>query len=182
MDSRPGEASLHLFCLRKSLRNLCERICQIISYSTIWKVIRLYPIKNYPVLSSNYKGKRWAYAHFIREAATHLILLHYPIKNYRCCTGGPLLIMGNNYPCMFPICCAWVWQEIWHTGNCLIYGVKLDLYAERLIYREKECLYAERNGHFTSSNNLKKIVSLTSICIFSSYFLFVDASLIKMRK
>ena len=21
-------------------------------------------------------------------------------------------------------------------------------YAERLIYREKECLYAERNGHF----------------------------------
>ena len=25
---------------------------------------------------------------------------------------------------------------------------KLDLYAERLIYREKECLYAERNGHF----------------------------------
>ena len=30
----------------------------------------------------------------------------YPIKNYRCCTGGPLSIMGNNYPCMFPICCA----------------------------------------------------------------------------
>ena len=30
----------------------------------------------------------------------------YPIKNYRCCTGGPLSIMMNNYPCMFPICCA----------------------------------------------------------------------------
>ena len=44
------------------------------------------------------------------------------------------------------------------------------------------CLYAERNGHFPYWNNLKRIVSLTSICIFSSYFLFVDASLIKMRK
>ena len=30
----------------------------------------------------------------------------YPIKNYRCCTGGPLLIMGDNYPCMLTICCA----------------------------------------------------------------------------
>ena len=24
-----------------------------------------------------------------------------------------------------------------------------NLYAERLIYRKKECLYAERNGHFS---------------------------------
>ena len=39
--------------------------------------------------------------------------------------------------------------EIWHTCNCLIYRVKLDLYAERLIYREKECLHAERNAHFS---------------------------------
>ena len=46
----------------------------------------------------------------------------------------------------------------------------------------EECLYAERNGYLPYRNNLKKIVSLTSICIFSSYFLFVDASLIKMRK
>ena len=38
-------------------------------------------------------------------------------------------------------------RRFWHT-NCLIYRVKLDLYAERLIYKEKECLYAERNGHF----------------------------------
>ena len=60
--------------------------------------------------------------------------------------------------------------------------MKLDLYAERLIYREKECIYAERNGHFSYWNNLKKIVSLTSICIFSTYFLFVDDLLIKMRK
>ena len=30
----------------------------------------------------------------------------YPIKNYRCCTGGPLWIMRDSYPCMFPICCA----------------------------------------------------------------------------
>ena len=56
--------------------------------------------------------------------------------------------------------------------------MKLDLYAERLIYREKECLYAERNGYFLYRNTLKKIVSLFAICIFSSYFLFVDASLI----
>ena len=54
--------------------------------------------------------------------------------------------------------------------------------CERLIYREKECLYAERNSHFPYWNNLKKIASLISICIFSPYFLFVDASLIKMRK
>ena len=27
-----------------------------------------------------------------------------PIKRYRCCTGGPLSIMGDNYPCIFPIC------------------------------------------------------------------------------
>ena len=29
------------------------------------------------------------------------------------------------------------------------FRVKLDLYAERLIYREKECLNAERNVHFS---------------------------------
>ena len=61
----------------------------------------------------------------------------------------------------------------------LIYRVKIDLCAERLIYREKECLYTEHNGHFPYWNNLKKTVSRTSICIF---LLFVDDSLIKMRK
>ena len=102
---------------------------------------------------------------------------YYPITNYRCCTGGPLSIMGDNSPCIFPICSAYIWQEIWHTCNCLIYRVKLDLYAERLIYREKESLYAERNGYYSYCNIVKKIVFRTSICIFSSYFLFVDASL-----
>ena len=59
---------------------------------------------------------------------------------------------------------------------------ELDLHAERLIYREKECLYAERNGYFPCWNNPKKIVLLSSICIFSSYFYFAGASLIKMLK
>ena len=109
---------------------------------------------------------------------------YHPIKNYRCCTGGPLSIMGNNYPCMFPICCAQVWQKIWHTCNCLIYRVKIDLCqcAERLIYREKECLYAERNGYFPYLNDIKKIVLIASICIFYLYLLIVCASLIKMCK
>ena len=60
--------------------------------------------------------------------------------------GGPLSIMGENYPCMFPVCSA---TEIWHICNCLIYREKLDLYAKRLIYREKERLYAERNDYFS---------------------------------
>ena len=41
----------------------------------------------------------------------------------------------------------------------------------------KESLYAERNGYYFYCNNAEKIVLRASICIFSSYFLFVDASL-----
>ena len=58
-----------------------------------------------------------------------------------------------------------------------MYRVKLDLYAERLIYREKESLYAEHNGCFPNCTNVKKIVLRASICLFFSYLLFVDASL-----
>ena len=57
------------------------------------------------------------------------------------------------------------------------YREKLDLHAERLIYREKESLYAERNGYYPYCNNAKKIVLPAYIYIFSSYILFVDASL-----
>ena len=60
--------------------------------------------------------------------------------------------------------------------------MKLDLYAERLIYRKKECLYAERNGYFPYWSDLKKIVLIASICIFYSYLLIVCALLIKMFK
>ena len=56
------------------------------------------------------------------------------------------------------------------------------LYAERLIYMEKECLFAERNGYFFYWHKVKKIVLSASIYIFSSYLLFVGASLIKMHK
>ena len=55
--------------------------------------------------------------------------------------------------------------------------VKLDLYAERLIYREKKILYAELNGYYSNCNNVKKVVLRAFMCIFSSYSLFVDASL-----
>ena len=55
--------------------------------------------------------------------------------------------------------------------------MNLDLHTERLIYREKESLYAERNGYCSCCNNVKKIVLRAFICIFSSYLLFVDASL-----
>ena len=33
----------------------------------------------------------------------NVLILHYPIKNYRCCTGGPLLIIGDNYPYMLRV-------------------------------------------------------------------------------
>ena len=45
------------------------------------------------------------------------------------------------------------------------------------ICKEKEALYAERNGYYPYGNNDKKIVLRASTCIFSSDFLFVDASL-----
>ena len=73
-------------------------------------------------------------------------------------------------------------KEIWHTCNCLIYIEKLKLYAERLNYRMKESLYAERKGYYPFKKNIKKIVLRASICILSSYFLFVDALLIDMYK
>ena len=49
------------------------------------------------------------------------------------------------------------------------------------IYRGKECLYAERNIYF-SIEMIKKIVLIASMCIFSSYFFYLGASLIKMLK
>ena len=60
--------------------------------------------------------------------------------------------------------------------------LQLDLYAERLIYREKESLYAEHKGYYFYWNNLKKTVLCISICIFTSYFLFLDTSFINMHK
>ena len=35
------------------------------------------------------------------------------------------------------------------TPAIVMYREKLGVNAERLIYREKECLYTERNGHFS---------------------------------
>ena len=46
-----------------------------------------------------------------------------------------------------------------------------DLHGERILK------YAERNDYYFYYNNVKKIVLGASICIFSSYLLFVDASL-----
>ena len=118
---------------------------------------------------------------FLNTSVIPPSLKSYPIKNYRCCTGGPLSIMGDNSPCIFPIChekiqipCIFpirypqIWHEIWHTCISLIYREKLHMHAERLIYREKESLYAERNGYYWYCNKVKKIVLRASICIFSS--------------
>ena len=77
--------------------------------------------------------------------------------------------MGNNYACMFPICSASIWQEIWHICTCLIYREKLDLYAERLNYSMKESLYAERKGYYSFLNNNMKIV----LRAFYMAFLFI---------
>ena len=41
-----------------------------------------------------------------KEDQNRISFLDIPNKNYRCCKGGPLLIMGDNFPCMFPICSA----------------------------------------------------------------------------
>ena len=46
----------------------------------------------------------------------------------------------------------------------------------------KESLYAERKGYYPFLNNIKKIVLRAFLCSFSSYFLFMDASLIDMYK
>ena len=51
------------------------------------------------------------------------------------------------------------------------------MYAERLIYREKESLYSERYGCYPYCNNVKKIVLRSCMCIFSSYILFVNVLL-----
>ena len=40
----------------------------------------------------------------VYQSITHEACIDNPIKNYRCCTGGLLSIMGDNYSCMFPIC------------------------------------------------------------------------------
>ena len=91
--------------------------------------------------------------------------------------GGPTPNYGRQLSLYFPHMLRVNMPKIWHTCNYLIYREKLDLYAELLIYRVKESLYAERNGYYPYCNNVKKIVLRASMCIFSSYFLFVDASL-----
>ena len=62
--------------------------------------------------------------------------------------GGPTLNYGKQLSLYVPYM-----LRVNMTGDLahlqlLIYRVKLDLYAERLICGEKECLYAERNCHF----------------------------------
>ena len=58
-------------------------------------------------VSSYYKGiGQLPYNSPHTKHANVLTCVYYPIKNYRCCTGGPLSIMENNYSCIFPICCA----------------------------------------------------------------------------
>ena len=89
----------------------CRQYVEKCEYILIWMLNSQlknevnYSIKNYRGLSPNYRGKRWAYIHHIRGSGSvnHPIILHYPITNYRCCTGGPLSIMGDNSPCIFPI-------------------------------------------------------------------------------
>ena len=74
---------------------------------------------------------------------------YYPInQELSVLYGGPTLIYGGQLSLYAPHMIRVIWQEIWHICNCLIYRVKSNIYAARLIYREKECLYAERNGYF----------------------------------
>ena len=64
--------------------------------------------------------------------------------------GGPSLNYGGQLSLYVPYMLrVSMTGDLTHTCNCLIYMVKLDLYAKRLIYKVKECLYAERNGHFS---------------------------------
>ena len=74
--------------------------------------------------------------------------MNYPIKNYRCCTGAHSQLWGTIIPAHAPYARRKYDKRFSTPAICLIYRVKLDLYAERPIYREKECLYSERNDYF----------------------------------
>ena len=74
---------------------------------------------------------------------------YYPIKNYRCCTGGPTL----NYEGQLSLCVPHMLRVNMTKDLAPLQLSDLQdeispIYAERLIYRKKECLYAERNGYF----------------------------------
>ena len=76
------------------------------------------------------------------------LVSYYPIKNYRCCTGVYFQLWGQlslTAPHMLRVTMA---RDLIHLQMSDL-QVKLDLYAERLIYREKDCLYAERNGYIS---------------------------------
>ena len=91
--------------------------------------------------------------------------------------GGPTLNYGGQLSLYFPhMLRVNMTRDLAHLQLSDLQE-KLDLHAERLIYREKESLYAERNGCYPYCNNDKKIILRASICISPSYLLFVDASL-----
>ena len=75
---------------------------------------------------------------------------HYPIKNYRCCTGGgPTLNYGRQLSLYVPYM-----LRVNMTGD-LAHLQLSDLQGEtRPVCRTSDsqgekCLYAERNGHFS---------------------------------
>ena len=109
--------------------------------------------------------------------------MYYPIKNYRWCTGGPLSIMGNNYPCMFPIYMLRVSTtgDLAHLQLPDLQGETWpicrtsDLQGERMLICRTSWLFSLLKG---SQEN-----SLTCFYMhFLFIFLFVGASLIKICK
>ena len=65
-----------LFCFLNIWRRCCASAYAMLNTEII-STIKYIPIKNYRVLSPNYRGKWWAYVHLIRGAANHPIILRY---------------------------------------------------------------------------------------------------------
>ena len=92
--------------------------------------------------------------------------------------GGPTLNYGKQLSLYFPhMLRVNMTRDLTHLQLSDLQGEIRPICRTSALQRERESLYAERSGYYPDCNNVKKIVLRASICLFSSYFLFVDASL-----
>ena len=124
-----------LNCWNSSARNLDTGISLIV-FSTFLQFLQ--KVLNPDLLSS----MTYPFSYTEKEQ------VNLPNQELSVLYGGPTLNYREQSSLYVPHMLRVIWQEIWHICNCLIYRVNLDLYAESLIYREKEYFYAEVNGYF----------------------------------
>ena len=56
------------------LAQVLKSLCISLHFLVLSNYYQQYPIKNYRGLSPTYRGKRWAYVHFIGDAANYPII------------------------------------------------------------------------------------------------------------